>query len=79
MYHPLLEDVQKIKDNDLENKIFDLTRKYHIAARSGSGELCSQILTILDSLREEQRVRHQKTLSNLNNKNNNLDELINVD
>lgn len=79
MFHPLIEDPSKLKDQDLDNQILDLTKKYYIAARSGSGNLCSQILIVLESLKEEQRQRHQKTLNNLNKKTTDLDDLINVE
>jgi hypothetical protein len=78
MYHPLVEDTKNIKDNDLENRISDLNRKYYIAARSGQGGLCGQILTILNMLREEQQSRYKKNLEGLNKKNQDLDDLINV-
>jgi hypothetical protein len=78
MYHPLVEDTKNIKDNDLENRISDLNRKYYIAARSGQGGLCGQILTILDMLKEEQQSRYKKNLEGLNKKNQDLDDLINV-
>jgi len=78
MYHPLVEDTKNIKDIDLENRISDLTRKYYIAARSGQGGLCGQILTILDMLKEEQRSRYKKNLEGLNKNNQDLDDLINV-
>ncbi len=78
MYHPLVEDTKTIKDIDLENRISDLTRKYYIAARSGQGGLCGQILTILDMLKEEQQSRYKKNLEGLNKNNQDLDDLINV-
>ena len=78
MYHPLVEDTKNIKDIDLENRISDLTRKYYIAARSGQGGLCGQILTILDMLKEEQQSRYKKNLEGLNKNNQDLDDLINV-
>jgi hypothetical protein len=78
MYHPLVEDTKNIKDNDLENRISDLNKKYYIAARSGQGGLCGQILTILDMLKEEQQSRYKKNLESLTKKNQDLDDLINV-
>lgn len=30
MYHPLLTDIRKIKDSDLEEKVMDLSKKYGI-------------------------------------------------
>ena len=80
MFHPLVNDFSKLKDNELESKILDLSKKYHIAARSGQGSVCSQILLILESMKEEMYARHKKSLENLNKKNNeDIDGLINVD
>ena len=80
MYHPLIEDLSKIKDNELDNKILDLNKKYFIAARAGQGNLCSQISIVLESLKEEQSTRHKKMLMNAIKKDDNdLENLINVD
>lgn len=80
MFHPLVDDISKLKDNELEAKILDLSKKYHIAARSGQGSVCSQILLILNSLKEEMYERHKKSLETLNKRNNeDIDGLINVD
>ena len=57
MFNPLLPDLTLIKDQDLENTISDLTRKYYIAARSGNGMLSSQISVTLEQYKDEQRRR----------------------
>jgi hypothetical protein len=80
MYHPLLDDPSKLKDQDLENKILDLSRKYHIAARMGQGGAAQQIVVALDTYRTEQ---HRRQMANsqtlLKKQNKGLDDLINVD
>lgn len=79
MYHPLLDDPRNIKDQDLENKILDLGRKYHIAARSGQGGLCQQLIIILEMYKDEQRRRQVESANTLIKKQNkDLDDLINV-
>lgn len=80
MYHPLIENFSKLKDIDLDNKILELNKKYFIAAKFGQGELCTQILTILETLKEEQSDRYNKMLKT-SNKNNDtdLEGLINID
>lgn len=79
MFHPLLENPAVLKDADLEAKILDLTKKYHIAARMGQGVVCDQIVVILDSLKTEQLKRGQDLLKKTqSNQNKNLDDLINV-
>jgi hypothetical protein len=79
MFHPLLEDVSKLKDQDLDAKIIELGQKYSIAARLGQSGVANQIIMILDSLRSEQH-RRQLELSKsvMNKQNKGLDDLINV-
>lgn len=81
MFNPLLEDPSKIKDQDLENKILDLTQKYHIALRLGQGGLAQQIVLNLETYRMEQQRRQRESLAELadKQKKNGLDDLINVD
>ena len=79
MYNPLLENPLDLKDADLENKILDLTKKYHIAARMGQGIVCDQIVTILSALKDEQLRRGREMLKKTqSNQDKNLDDLIKV-
>ena len=80
MFHPLLPDLTEIKDQDLENKITELTSKYYIAARYGNGAVCSQIAIVIEQYKEELQKRHQEKLNKLSGKNQNkdLDDLINI-
>jgi hypothetical protein len=74
-----MENPLSLKDADLENKILDLTKKYHIAARMGQGAVCDQIVTILGSLKEEQLRRGRDMLKKTqSNQDKNLDDLIKV-
>ena len=81
MFNPLLGDLTKLKNEDLENKIFELTKKYYIAMKLGQGGAAQQIALNLDAYKTEQHQRSIRTLNNLNknNQDNGLDELINVD
>jgi hypothetical protein len=80
MFHPLLEDPSKLKDNDLESKILDLSRKYHIAARMGQGGVCAQIISALDTFKVEQNKRQLASISStMKKQNKGLDDLINVE
>jgi hypothetical protein len=80
MFHPLLGDPRKLKDQDLENKIIDLSRKYGIAANMGQGGICSQIVTALDMYKSEQLRRQAENMKTIVKKQNkDLDDLINVD
>lgn len=81
MFNPLLGDLTKLKTEDLENKIFELTKKYYIAMRLGQGGAAQQIALNLDAFKTEQQQRSIKALKdiNKNNQDNGLDDLINVD
>jgi hypothetical protein len=79
MFNPLLPDLSKIKNEDLDNKITELMQKYFVAARSGMGGVCNQINIILEAYKDEQRRRHAQASSKLINQNKHLDDYINRD
>ena len=80
MYHPLLEDPSKLKDNVLENKILDLSKKYNIAANMGQGLVCKHIIAALEMYRDELSKRQRVSLETVIKKTDKgLDDLINVD
>lgn len=77
MFHPLEEDLTKLSDIDLEDKIRDLNKKYVTAARLGKPELLTQISTFVTIYKEEMSKRYrEKTKQQLDG---DLDQLINVD
>jgi hypothetical protein len=77
MFHPLEEDLSALKDNEVEEKLRDLTKKYHLAIRFGNTELLTQISTFVTIYRNELSKRMlAKTQSN---NDTDLDQLINVD
>jgi hypothetical protein len=79
MFNPLLPNLGEIKENDLENKISELTRKYFMALRT-NGYLAEQVLVSLEAYKAELRQRQiasQKSLMEKSNKD--LDDLIKVD
>ena len=80
MFNPLVGDPTKLKDQDLETKILDLSKKYSIAANMGHGMVCSQIITLLDMYKMELSRRQQESMkSAMKKQNRDLDDLINVD
>lgn len=81
MFNPLLGDLSKLKNEDLDNKITELTKKYYMAMRLGQGRAAQQIALILDSFRNEQQNRSIKALKDVskNTQDTGLDDLINVD
>jgi hypothetical protein len=81
MFNPLLSDPTKLKDQDLENKILDLSKKYQIAMRLGNGNVAQQIILTLDTYKIEQHRRQAESMQALQKKSRDqgLDDLINVD
>jgi hypothetical protein len=81
MFNPLIENPSKLKDQDLENKILDLSRKYGIAMRLGQGGVAQQIVITLDAYRMEQQARQMEAMKTLQEKQKKqgLDDLINVE
>lgn len=80
MYNPLLDNTDKLKDQELESRILDLTKKYYIASRMGQGSVANQIVGILEMYKDELMKRQRQSLEKVSKKNaGGLDDLINVD
>ena len=74
--HPLVDNLNLLKDSELENKINELTRKYFTTYNF---ELQRQVVMILDSYKEELSKRNQAEYEKMmNTRNKDLDKLINV-
>jgi hypothetical protein len=81
MFNPLLPDLVKLKDQDLESKISDLSRKYFIALKLGQGLAAQQLALNLDAFKMEQQRRQLKSSQDLAKKTQDggMEDLINVD
>jgi hypothetical protein len=79
MFNPLLPELSSLKNEDIDNKINELMRKYTIAARSGQGIVCQQIIVILETYKAEQQKRHIAGSQKLLDQGKNLDDFVNVD
>lgn len=79
MFHPLINDLKNIKDQDLELKVVELTKKYQIAARMGQGMAAHQLALIIEIYKEEVHKRQDESLKKLATKDKDLDDLINVE
>jgi hypothetical protein len=79
MFNPLLPDLSSLKNEDIDNKINELMRKYSIAARSGQGAVCQQLIIIIETYKTEQQQRHIKSSQKLLDQGKNLDDFINID
>ena len=80
MFHPLVEDLTQLKDQELENKLTELTKKYFMAMRLGQGLAGQQIVMLLESIRmEQERRRVEATKKSQENKGpDQFDDLIKI-
>jgi len=80
MFHPLLTDLESLKDSEIESKISELSKKYSISARNGNGALCDQIIVVLESYKSEMQRRFREKVKKVevNNQEKDLDNLINI-
>lgn len=53
MEHPLIGNINNLKEEQLSEKINELTKKYMIAQRSGNAHLCQQIAMALETYRNK--------------------------
>jgi hypothetical protein len=74
--HPLTEDLTRVNDQELFKKISDLTNYLTQSYRLGNYSVVGQIHMLLDDYTAEANRRHQKTLEELNKKNESLGDLI---
>jgi hypothetical protein len=72
--HPLAGNLSEIKDQELETKIFDLTKKYFMTVNP---EVRQQMSMLLDSYNEELKKRRNANLAKIM-ANKDLDKLVKV-
>ena len=76
MFNPLIDDLSQLSDDEVQQKITDLTRKYW---QSKNPHIQSQIVVILDMLKQEQQTRQAKKYQeNKDSDDPDLDNLINI-
>lgn len=74
--HPLVHDLDKLKDSEVESRIFDLTKRYFSTINP---DLRQQISLLLDTYKEELKMRRQREYQKMvETRNKDLDKLINV-
>jgi len=74
--HPLVDNLENIKDGEIENKINDLTRKYFMTRNPG---VQAQIALVLNTYKEEMSKRRAAEYDRMmNNRDKGLDKLINI-
>ena len=77
MFNPLVDNFNDLSDSEIENKVFELSRKYFI---SRNPQVQQQISVILDMYKQELQLRIAKARLKDQEQNgeNGLDNLINV-
>lgn len=74
--HPLVGDLSHLKDNELEDKTNELTRRYFTTRNP---EVQNQISMVLDSYKNELGNRRQREYEKMmGSRNKDLDKLIKV-
>lgn len=77
MFSPLGRDISSLKDQEIEIKIQELSKKYWTAYRLGKPEMLTQISTYITIYKDELSARiQQRAKTELGG---DLDQLINVD
>lgn len=77
MFHPFQEDISDLKDQELDTKLQELTKKYFIAQRLGQTALLTQLIIFINIYKGEISRRHLER--NRKDLDDDLDKLINVD
>lgn len=73
--HPLTEDLSKLKDGQLEEKIRDLNKKYWLTDNS---DVKHQISLFLEMYNQELQARRARLWLQQTKTDNGLDNLINI-
>jgi hypothetical protein len=76
MFNPFVNNLDTLKDEEIEQKILELSKKYTTSQQLGKIDLLTQIQTLITMYREEQTKRR---LSRKNQLDDDLNQLINVD
>lgn len=77
MFHPFEGDLSQLKDSEVEEKLYELNRKYFAASRLGKPELLTQIAIFVNIYKDEFNKR--LLMKSKGQLDGDLDQLINVD
>jgi hypothetical protein len=75
--HPFQKDLSHLKDDEVDRKLQEVTKKYFIAQRLGYRQVLTQLEIFVNIYKEEQSRRHQSRFKK--DIDGDLDQLINVD
>ena len=80
MFNPLVDDLSNLKDQDVDDKIRELSKKYLTASRLPDQSLARQVREMLTIYKQELLKRQNKQFSDARKKRDqDLDTLINVE
>jgi hypothetical protein len=81
MFNPLVENVESLKDEELQKRITDLNKRYVTASRFPDQSLLLQVQQMLTMYTQEQQRRYRKQMEQQKKKETDQDlgDLINVE
>lgn len=77
-FHPLVNDISHLKDDELYAKITELTNKMNSAYRLGSGDALRQMQMIMNHYQQEMQNRNRKKLEELEKNSKNFNKIIDI-
>jgi hypothetical protein len=75
MEHPLIGNIDHLTEDQLSEKINELSRKLNMAVRSGNGHMCNQIRMALESYQNKYK---QKIDTARKSSDTNFDDKIDI-
>lgn len=77
-FHPLVDSITHLKDEELYNKITELTSKMNSAYRLGSGDALRQMQMIMQHYQDELANRNRKRLEDMEKNSKNFSKIIDI-
>jgi len=77
-FHPLVNSITHLKDEELYNKITELTNKMNSAYRLRSGDALRQMQMIMQHYQDELANRNRKRLEDMEKNSKNFSKIIDI-
>lgn len=78
MFHPLAPDISGLKDDELYNKINELTNKMNAAYRLGSRDAAYQMQLLMGHYQTEVQTRNAKRMEEMEKNSKNFNKIIDI-
>ena len=78
MFHPLAPDISGLKDDELYNKINELTGKMNAAYRLGSRDAARQMQMLMTHYQAEVNNRNAKRMEDMEKNTKNFNKIIDI-